>query len=183
MASGKWNFIKALSKINMKYKKLLLLLLICSCAQLKNPTDKEIETYCQDLNVLYQRIALISSNIANVSTTRTAAGGPYLRQIANNCKNGFCDIIEDKTHPILKYEPNHPDANKNGYVAYPDINLKMEESDSLHWAMVYETVIANSPVSGNFFFKNPKAKTCFEKYPALKARKDYSEYLGRATNQ
>lgn len=165
-------------------KKIIFLSIIfCSCAQVKTPTSNEIETYCQDLNILYQRIGAISSNIANVNTTRTIEGGYYKRKIPKNCKKGFCDIVNDESPPILKYNPKHPDANKQGYVAYPNINLKQEEADQAHWSSVYTVVTANSPVShSSFFFKDPQAKNCFKKYPSLKANLDYSEYLGRDTN-
>lgn len=163
-------------------KKLFVLILIVGCAHQKSSSEKEIDIYCQDLNILYQKIDVIASNIANAETTRTVLGGHYKRQIARNCKNGFCEIVDDEISPLLKYEPKHPDANKHGYVAYPNINLKAEEADKIFWSQVFETVISNAPVPKSFFFKDPKAKACFNKYPNLKASLDYSEYLGRDTN-
>ena len=158
-------------------------IVLCSCASVKTPSSYEIESYCQDLNVLYQRIGAISSNIANIKTTRTIEGGPYKRKIVQNCKNGICEIVNDETSPLLKYEPKSPDADKNGYVAYPNINLKQEEADQAFWARVYTVITTNSPMPhSTFFLKNPKAKECFKKYPSLKAELDYSEYLGRDTN-
>jgi flagellar basal-body rod protein FlgC len=138
-------------------KIIILVMALSSCAHIKNPSDRDIETYCQDLNVLYQKIDAISSNIVNVNTTRTAEGGHYKRIIVQNCKNGFCEIIKDPKPPILKYDPKHPDADKNGYVAFPNINLQQENADKLIWSKVYETVLANSPVPSNFFFKDPRA--------------------------
>ena len=128
-------------------KKLCLLLLLIGCAHQKNVSDKEINNYCQDLNVLYQKISLLTSNIANVKTTRIAEGGYYKRKIAKSCKNGFCEIINDDTPPILKYEPKHHDANNKGYVAYPNINIIVEEAHITRWKRVFETVHANSAVS------------------------------------
>ena len=153
-----------------------------SCAQLKSPTHREVDNYCQDLNVLYQRKNVINNNIANIETTRTIEGGYYKRKIVQNCQKGICEIVNDETPPLLKYEPKHPDANKNGYVAYPNINLEQEKADQLHWKNVYNIVIANSPVPKGFFFKDKRAATYFQKYPMLKAELDYSEYLGRDTN-
>ena len=160
---------------------LLAFLSLFSCAQFKNPTNREIDTFCQDLNVLYLKGNVIAANIANINSTRTSEGGYYKRQIAKNCKNGFCEIVKDETPPLLKYEPKHPDANKNGYVAYPNINIDQEKADQLHWKNVYNIVIANSPVPKGFFFKDKRAAACFQKYPMLKAELDYSEYLGRDT--
>ncbi len=160
-------------------KILILCFLAASCSHQKNVSQKEIETYCQDLNVLYQKINATTSNIINIKTTRTAKGGAYVRQEAVNCLNGICEIKDDPTHPMLKYEPKSPDSDKNGYVAYPNINLIQEEADRDRWSRVYETVIANSPVPENFFFKDKRAANCFKKYSALKEALDYSEYLGR----
>jgi len=44
--------------------------------------------------------------------------------------------------PILKYEPNHPDANKDGYVAYPDINPVIEMVDLIEATKSYEANLA-----------------------------------------
>jgi flagellar basal-body rod protein FlgC len=162
-------------------KNLILSLVFSSCAQLKNPSPREIEIHCQDLNVLYQKISAITSNIVNINTTRTVEGGHYKRKIAKNCKHGICEIVNDETPPILKYEPKSPDADKNGYVAYPNISIESEKAHELYWSRVFEAVIANSPVPANFFFKDQRAKDCFDKYPKLKENKDYFEYLGRDT--
>ena len=101
----------------------------------------------------------ISSNIANAQTTRTAEGGPYRRKEvvfgSEPARESFGDILEgelgaetqtvhatevvnsDKP-PILKYEPNNVDANKDGYVAYPDINVMKETADMIEAQRAYE---------------------------------------------
>ncbi len=160
-------------------KNFILLFLLSSCAHQKPVSDKEIDLFCQDLNVLYQKIEVISANIANEKTTRTVQGGPYKRKVAKDCKAGICKIVNDNLDPILNYEPKHPDANKNGYVAYPNISLSQEKADTLRWKSVYEAVTSNAPVPAGFFYKDPRAKACFAKYPSLKASLDYSKYLGR----
>jgi flagellar basal-body rod protein FlgC len=165
-------------------KKLILILpiLLTGCAHQSETFNKDLMTYCQDLNVLYLKSQLTASNIANVNTTRTESGGYYKRQFAKNCKDGFCEVAVDDSAPILKYEPKHPDANKEGYVAYPPINLAQEEADKLYWMNVYATVVASSPVPANFFFKDSRADLCFNKYPQVKEHLNFSEYLGRKTN-
>ncbi len=159
-------------------KYFIFLLIFTACSHSRDVSDRDVELYCQDLNVLYLKIGLISSNIANVTTTRTVEGGPYLRKVAQNCRHGICEIVEERTAPLLRYEPKHPDANKNGYVAYPNINLQVEEADRLLWTRVFEMVYVNSPVEKDFFFKDSRAKSCFRKYPSLKAHLDFAEYLG-----
>ena len=106
-----------------------------------------------------KRMAAISSNIANAQTTRTAEGGPYRRKEvvygSEPARESFSDILEgevdalaQKVHatevistnrpPILKYEPNHPDANEQGYVAYPNINVMEEMANMISTTRSYE---------------------------------------------
>lgn len=106
------------------------------------------------------RMNTISSNIANINTTKTPEGGPYRRKdivfeatpdtksfsdviAANGAKSDFsqvqvADVMYDKKAPLLKYEPNHPDANENGYVAYPNINLMEEMTNMIQATRSYE---------------------------------------------
>ncbi len=72
------------------------------------------------------KLALAATNLANVNTTRTPDGGAYQPYIVKSCVNGGCDASRDSKAPILKYLPNHPDADKNGYVAFPNIDEKSE---------------------------------------------------------
>lgn len=106
------------------------------------------------------RMNTISSNIANINTTRTPEGGPYRRKDvvfssmpdaksfgdilgANDPKSDFqrvqvTDIVYDKKAPILKYDPTHPDANEEGYVAYPNVNLMEEMTNMIQATRSYE---------------------------------------------
>lgn len=89
----------------------------------------------------------ISSNLANIETTRTPDGGPYRRkdvvitalpledefgavlknEMGENLSQAMVtDIIEDQNEPKLVYNPTHPDANEAGYVAMPNIDLMSE---------------------------------------------------------
>jgi len=97
------------------------------------------------------RMNLISGNLANINTTRTDTGEPYRRKepvfAAQVPDSSFeemlssqnaqqlpqvkvVEIIEDQRAPLMKYDPGHPDANLDGYVAMPNINL-MEEMVNL----------------------------------------------------
>jgi flagellar basal-body rod protein FlgC len=106
------------------------------------------------------RMNSISSNIANINTTRTPEGGPYRRKdvvftampdtksfgdILNvdDPKADFnrvqvTDVVYDKKAPILKYDPTHPDANAEGYVAYPNVNLMEEMTNMIQASRSYE---------------------------------------------
>ncbi|MGM0437988.1 MAG: flagellar basal body rod protein FlgC [Bacillota bacterium] len=106
------------------------------------------------------RMDVISENIANVNTTRNADGEPYRRkipvfsektssfnQILNN-KMGkgnseargveVDSINEDQSQFKMKYEPQHPDANEDGYVAMPNVNVSSEMVDMISASRAYE---------------------------------------------
>ena len=83
---------------------------------------------CQELKSEQIRLALTASNLANVNSTRTPDGGAYKPYVIRSCANGGCDVRRDDKEPIMKYLPHHQDADKNGFVAYPNINQKVEYS-------------------------------------------------------
>ena len=109
-----------------------------------------------------KRMGAINSNIANAQTTRTAEGGPYRRKEvvfgAEPIRDNFAEILEGELDaqaqavhatevistdrpPIAKYEPNHPDANADGYVFYPDINVMEEMANLIQTTRSYEANI------------------------------------------
>jgi flagellar basal-body rod protein FlgC len=79
--------------------------------------------------------SLNSSNLANIITTRTPDGGPYkpfeYRITDQGCILDEPEMARLAAHPIWRYEPEHPDAYPNGYVAYPNIDLKVAEASSM----------------------------------------------------
>lgn len=114
------------------------------------------------LSAQKKRMAAISSNIANAQTTRTAEGGPYrkkevvfgsepARQSFSEVLDGEIDAMAHSVHatqvistdrpPIMKYEPNHPDSNEQGYVAYPNINIMEEMANMISASRAYEANI------------------------------------------
>jgi flagellar basal-body rod protein FlgC len=109
------------------------------------------------------RMNTISSNIANINTTRTVEGGPYRRKevILESIPDAksfgeiltttpekeiqrvqVTDVAVDRRAPILKYEPDHVDADENGYVAYPNINLMEEMANMIQATRAYEANVA-----------------------------------------
>ncbi|MBS1873575.1 MAG: flagellar basal body rod protein FlgC [Acidobacteria bacterium] len=86
------------------------------------------------------RAELLVQNIANAETTRTPEGGPYKRRDAvfstdeqgspfsaffqEEMSTGVAvsDIVEDNRPPERRFQPGHPDADKDGYVLFPNIN-------------------------------------------------------------
>jgi|SaaInl8_200m_RNA_FD_contig_123_2781_length_9557_multi_109_in_2_out_2_9 flagellar basal-body rod protein FlgC len=97
------------------------------------------------------RMEIVNTNLANINTTRTGNGeGPYKRRDvvfkSNKLSNGKIGVkvdslIVDEKNFIYKYEPNHPDSNKEGYVAYPNINAVAETHDLIESSRAYETNI------------------------------------------
>ena len=109
------------------------------------------------------RMNTISSNIANINTTRTPEGGPYRRkdvvfEAMPDAKNfgelvtsdpndkiqrvQVTDIHVDQNAVDMRYEPDHPDANPEGYVAYPKINLMEEMANMIQATRGYEANVS-----------------------------------------
>ena len=81
-----------------------------------------------------QFMEAITANIANAETTRTAAGGPYKRQVAvvhGTAGSGAvtAQIVSDNNPGRLVYDPGHPDADANGYVHMPNVDTSTELVD------------------------------------------------------
>lgn len=77
---------------------------------------------------------VITENINNAETTRTAAGGPYRRQVAvatRDARTGALAVrVVDDTRPgTLVHDPAHPDADAEGNVFYPNVDLNREMVD------------------------------------------------------
>ena len=127
------------------------------------------------------RMNVISSNIANANTTRTAEGGPYRRREAIfkatdfdkllneqiNKDNNFLKydnplndpsspeeakpaiqsvvvdkVVRDDKDFRMKYDPSHPDANAQGYVAYPNVNPVIEMADLIEATRAYQANVS-----------------------------------------
>ncbi len=84
------------------------------------------QSQCERLRETRLQMGLLGLNVANAQTTRTPEGGPFLPFRIRSCKNGTCDVERDHL-PIFKYLPGHPDANAEGFVSFPNINLSSEQ--------------------------------------------------------
>jgi len=101
------------------------------------------------------RLDVTSANLANIHTTRTAEGGPYKRKdvVFEEKTRSFADVLEsmggvqvseivtDDGEPKKVYEPGHPDADKGGYVYYPNVNQVEEMVNMLSATRSYEANI------------------------------------------
>ena len=106
------------------------------------------------------RAETLVENMANAETTRTPDGGPYKRKdvvfsselqespfsavFQNELATGVTvsEITEDNSPPEMRYLPNHPDANAQGYVAFPKMNPAEDMADLLNTTRSYQANIA-----------------------------------------
>ncbi|MCR5116699.1 MAG: flagellar basal body rod protein FlgC [Lachnospiraceae bacterium] len=107
------------------------------------------------------RMDIISENVANANTTRTKDGTPYVRKVVtfaekdgqtpfSRVMNDHLDrysgkgvkvtgVYEDKvTEMNMVYDPSHPDADENGYVLYPNVNIITEMTNLIDASRSYE---------------------------------------------
>ncbi|MGA3028973.1 MAG: flagellar basal body rod protein FlgC [Bryobacteraceae bacterium] len=110
-----------------------------------------------------QRAEVLVENLANADTTRTAEGGPYRRKdvvfetssasspfssLFQSALDGeasgvsVSQVVTDSRPPELRYMPGHPDADKDGYVAYPRVNPAEDMVDLLGASRGYEANVA-----------------------------------------
>jgi flagellar basal-body rod protein FlgC len=97
----------------------------------------------EGMSVQQKFLEAISSNIANAETTRTADGGAYRREIAvtrRDPRTGelSTEIVKDDRPGRLEYDPSHPDANADGFVEYPNLDVSTELVDLMIVRRVHE---------------------------------------------
>jgi flagellar basal-body rod protein FlgC len=105
-----------------------------------------------------QRAEVVTSNMANMETTRTPEGGPYRRQLVvfrarrmpqfpallagfgNVSARGVRvdQVIADAKPPLQRFQPGHPDADARGYVSYPTVDPVEETADLMGAVRAYE---------------------------------------------
>lgn len=109
------------------------------------------------------RAELLAENLANAETTRTPEGGPYRRKDAvfstapqtsafsavfqSEMQSGVtgvevADVVQDTREPEKRYLPGHPDADQDGYVAFPRINPAEDMVDLLSASRGFEGNVA-----------------------------------------
>ncbi|ABC76849.1 flagellar basal body rod protein FlgC [Syntrophus aciditrophicus] len=118
------------------------------------------------------KMDVIASNLANVSTTSTPEGGPYKRKVAifssENVKQKFRfgdrlrdairevalkEVVEDGETVRKVYDPSHPDADQQGNVAMPNVNVMMEMTDMITASRAYEACVTAFDATKNMALK------------------------------
>ncbi len=133
-----------------------------------------MQTSASALTAERTRMNLISGNLANANTTRTPEGGPYKRKdaifAATPLEGQFgrvldsatrqqvrqvtvTEVVEDKNPPRMQYDPNHPDADAQGYVAMPNVNVVEEMTDMISATRVYEANVMAAQAAKNMALK------------------------------
>ncbi|MBP5454189.1 MAG: flagellar basal body rod protein FlgC [Lachnospiraceae bacterium] len=107
------------------------------------------------------RMDIISENVANANTTRTKDGTPYVRKVVTfaekDKQTAFSRVLNKKmdnysgtgvkvsgvykdtdTPMNMVYDPSHPDADENGYVHYPNVNIITEMTNLIDASRSYE---------------------------------------------
>lgn len=121
-----------------------------------------LKTSATGLSAQRLRMNLISSNLANANTTKTADGGPYRRKDAvfkaepqvpefgktlsdqmrlsgtERVEVKVTEIRDDIRPPIQKFDPGHPDADENGYIYLPNVNVVEEMVNMISATRSYE---------------------------------------------
>jgi flagellar basal-body rod protein FlgC len=112
-----------------------------------------------------QRMNVVASNMANVHSTRTEEGGPYRRKdvlfSAETVESDtdtltgvrVVDIVADSTPFRTVYDPGHPDADKDGYVSMPNINIIEEMVNIMMASRAYEASVSAFNMSKAMFLK------------------------------
>lgn len=119
------------------------------------------------------RMDIISQNIANVNTTRDENGNPYKRKavvFSEKDATPFQDvfmrtagvvgsgvkvtrIVEDNKPMRRVYDPTHPDADEDGYVNYPNVNVVQEMTDLIDATRSYEANVTAFNATKNMALK------------------------------
>jgi flagellar basal-body rod protein FlgC len=125
---------------------------------------KTIDVLTSGLIAQRQRMNTIADNIANINTTRDADGkvSPFQRRFVtfaaaeSGSENGAASgvkyqvSIDTSTPPRRVYQPGNPDADKNGYVSYPNIDVMTEFVNAMEASRAYQADLAAIDMAKQF---------------------------------
>ncbi|UCD36071.1 MAG: flagellar basal body rod protein FlgC [Nitrospiraceae bacterium] len=112
------------------------------------------------------RMNTIASNMANAQSTQTEAGGPYVKKdvifqtkpVDGKDKEGLMGVrvsavVDNGKLPIVIYDPGHPDADEDGYVSMPNINVIEEMVNMMMALRAYEANVKAFNMSKGMYQK------------------------------
>lgn len=140
---------------------------------------RSLETSTSALTAERLKMDLIANNLANINTTRGPGGEPYRRKVTvqEERRDSFSDVFtrllgdsvtkagepgngvritrvqEDPSDFKLKYDPTHPDADKDGMVRLPNVDMTTEMLDMMMAQRVYEANVTAFNVSKSMAMK------------------------------
>lgn len=124
-----------------------------------------LQVVASSLESQRERMNTIVSNMANVHTTRTGEGGPYRRKdvlfevkeidTGNELLEGVkvAAVINDNSPFKVVYDPGHPDADENGFVRFPNVEVLEEMVNMLMTFRAYEASITAFNTTKGMFMK------------------------------
>ncbi|MEW6517308.1 MAG: flagellar basal body rod protein FlgC [candidate division FCPU426 bacterium] len=114
----------------------------------------EMSVSASGLTAERTRLEVIARNLANANTTKTADGGVFRRQLVELVAQPqglmaeeaagvqVAGIVEDPSPLKQVYSPGHPDADENGYLTLPNVDVMLEMVDMLGAARAYEANVS-----------------------------------------
>ncbi len=132
-----------------------------------------IDIGASGLSAQRTHLNVVSMNLANASTTRTVTGGPYHKKVVTmkaaeltpfssvmgtrlerELRGVKVNAVVNDPGPLRKvYDPTHPDADKSGYVSYPNINAVQEMANLMSVLRIYEANVNSISTAKNMFNK------------------------------
>lgn len=102
-----------------------------------------LATSAQGMATQQKFLDIIAENISNAETTRTADGGPYRRQVAVASRDPRTGeiavrVVQDGTEGRMVHDPAHPDADEQGNVFYPNVDMSTEMVDLMMARRMHE---------------------------------------------
>jgi len=115
---------------------------------------RALDISASGLHAQWVRMQVVANNVANADTTQTPEGGPYKRRqvVFSTLMDGLngvdvAGVVPSGGAPRMVYNPGHPDADAEGYVAMPDVQMPLEMVDMVTASRAYQ---ANLVAMKNF---------------------------------
>jgi len=115
---------------------------------------RALDISASGLHAQWVRMQVVANNVANADTTHTPEGGPYKRRqvVFSTVMDGLngvdvAGVVASDATPRMVYNPGHPDADAQGYVAMPDVQMPLEMVDMVTASRAYQ---ANLVAMRNF---------------------------------
>ena len=113
--------------------------------------SNQMSVQCRDLKRSFLRVSVHGSNLRHFRVTKTPSGEPYQHLSLKCSRRGNCAIVKESKF-VNRYLPNHPNADEEGFVPYPDINPRREEA-ALRAAVTELSMLARRRVCGSSLYE------------------------------